>query len=617
MSFFDELKRRKVFKVGAAYLVVAWLAVQAASIGFPAFDAPPWALRICILVVFLGFPISLVFAWAFDVTPEGLQADQHGAGNKRFLLVAAALAGLAFLWYFKGQPAYLDGPPSTRAAAAAADAPGPGAAPILPATQAISRKSIAVLPFTDLSPGHDQEYFSDGIAEEILNALAQVKDLKVAGRTSSFSFKGKNEDLRSMGQALGVANILEGSVRKQGDKVRITAQLIQTADGFHLWSQSYDGDLKDVFQLQENIARAITDKLQVILQGDQSQRLVSTPTQNTEAYSLYLQASQIFNRREGSRFPEAIAQLEQALRLDAKFARAHSRLAAVQSIAANYDPRHTADAAAAVELHARQAIALDPDLAEPYAALGTLYNRQRHFSEAIATLERAVALDPKDVTANFWYAAVLCNVGYLQRCDAALDRVLALDPMLPNALYWRGQEYVRTGELDKASSLLQRAADAGLAHVGFGLSSLAEARGDLPRAEVTLAQAYAPFMSEFPAGSAAPLVHGVYGDAAAKTRSVAIIDQYLAGKPTPVSSVAVALLMRVGAPQRALALAGEAPTSNDSNVFTPLWSETSRSIRSLPEFGEFVRRAGLAKLWDEVGPPDLCRKNEQGHYVCH
>jgi len=611
MTLFEELKRRKVFKVGAAYLVVAWLAVQAASIGFPAFDAPPWALRIFILVIFLGFPISLVFAWAFDVTPEGVKTEQSSRMSRTILVSAVALAALAFAWYFKGQPAYReDGSKAPEAAATASAAKAEA-----PAT-AINKKSIAVLPFTDLSPNHDQEYFSDGIAEEILNALAQVKDLKVAGRTSSFHFKGKNDDLRVIGQTLGVAHILEGSVRKQGDKVRITAQLIQTADGFHLWSESYDGDLKDVFQLQEDIARSITDKLQVILQGDQTQRLVSVPTQNTEAYSLYLQASQVFNRREGARFPEAIEQLEQALRLDPKFARAHSRLAAMQSLAPNYDQRVIASAAAASEEHARKAIALDASLAEPYAALGQLYERQRRYIETFAVLEKAVAIDPNDVTANFWLATALCTTGYLKRCDEVLDRVLALDPLMPNALAWRGVSYVRTGELDKAASVLKRAKEAGLVHIGISMSPLAEARGNLPEAETHLMQGYAPFTKEFPEGSLQSMVHGVFGDAKARATAVEVASRYLAGKPKPVSAIAIYVLLRTGAPQLGLAAAEQGPTSNEAILLNPVWDNMHVQLRAMPEFSVFAKRIGLASLWDEVGPPDLCRKNDKGDYVC-
>ena len=609
MSLFEELKRRKVFKVGAAYLVVAWLAIQAASIGFPAFAAPPWALRIFILVVFLGLPISLVFAWAFDVSPDGVK-NEGVRGSKPFLLIAAGLAALAFAWYFKGQPAYLDRP----GPAPVANATGAPAGSQV-ASAPISKKSVAVLPFVNMSADKDQDYFSDGISEEIQNALAQVKDLKVAGRTSSFQFKGKNQDLRAVGQALGVAHVLEGSVRKQGDKVRITAQLVQTADGFHVWSESFDGDLKDVFQLQENIARAITDKLQVILSGDQAERLVSVSTSNPEAYSLYLQASQIFNRRDGARFGEAISQLQEALRLDPKFARAHSRIAALQSLAGNYDERVQASSAVAAEQHARQAIALDAGLAEPYAVLGNLYGRKRRFVEAVETFKRALDIDPNDVTSNFWNATLLCQTGYLARCDAALDRVLEIDPMLPNALSWRGREYLRAGNLEAAEKMLQRSRDAGLAHAGMALSDLAWARGNLPDAERFLAQGNAALMGGFPSGSNEALVHGIFGDAKARAAALAIIERYLASKPKPVSAVAAQALLRMD-PSRALAVTQDAPTNNDSLLLSTLWDDKQTRARMLPEFAEFARRTGLARLWDTLGPPDLCSKNAKGDYVC-
>ena len=615
LSLFDELKRRKVFKVGAAYLVVAWLAIQAASIGFPAFDAPPWALRIFILVVFLGLPVSLVFAWAFDVSPEGLN-NEGVRGSKPFLLIAAGLAALAFAWYFKGQPAYLDRPGPAAVANATLN-PNPAGAPTDArlAAAPISRKSVAVLPFVNMSADKDQDYFTDGISEEILNALAQVQDLKVAGRTSSFQFKGKNQDLRAIGQALGVAHVLEGSVRKQGDKVRITAQLVQTADGFHIWSESYDGDLKDVFQLQENIARAITDQLQVILSGDQAERLVVVPTQNTEAYSLYLQASQVFNRRDGARFGEAISQLQQALRLDPKFVRAHSRIAALQSLAGNYDPRVQVSSAVAAEAHARQAIALDARLAEPYAVLGNLYGRQRRFVEAFETFKRALAIDPNDVTSNFWNATLLCQVGYLSRCDAALDRVLEIDPMLPNALSWRGREYVRAGNLEAGEKMLLRSKDAGLTHAGMALSDLARARGNLPDAEKFLVQGNAPLMGDLPPGSNEVIVHGIFGDAKARAAGLASIEHYLAAKPRPVAGVAAEALLRMD-PRRALAVTQDAPTNNDSMLLTPLWDDNQTRARMLPEFAEFARRTGLARVWDALGPPDLCSKNAKGDYVC-
>jgi TolB-like protein/tetratricopeptide (TPR) repeat protein len=610
MSLFEELKRRKVFKVGVGYLVVAWLIVQVASIGFPAFDAPPWALRVFILVLLLGFPISLLFAWAFDVTPEGVKADRAQTGNKRFLLVTVVLIALAFAWYFKGQPTVRDEAPrlaaGTSAASPTPEAPKPRAA--------ISKKSIAVLPFTDLSPGKDQEYFSDGISEEILNALAQVKDLKVAGRTSSFHFKGRNDDLRAIGEALGVAHILEGSVRKQGNKVRITAQLIQVEDGFHLWSESFDGDLSDVFELQERIARSITDKLQVILIEGQGKQLVAAPTQDIEAYTLYLQATQIFNRRDGTRWPEAIGQLEQALRLDPKFARAHSRLAALQALAGNYYPEREATASAAAENHARQAMALDPTMAEPWAALGALNTRHRRFVEAMEASDRALQLDPGDVTANFWNATLLCQVGYLERCSASLDRTLQLDPMLPNALQWRGRRYVEEGQLEAGEKLLQRSVDAGLAHAGFSMAVLAEKRGDLAAARKHTAEGFARLAGGFPPDSIEVLVRGMYGNAQERALAIASVDRYLAGKPKPVSAVAANAMLRLD-PRRALRLFQDTATNNDSLFFGPLWL-FPEAIEA-PEFPEFARRSGLARAWDKYGAPDKCRRKGAGDYVCH
>ena len=237
MRLFDELKRRKVFKVGAAYLVVAWLAVQAASIGFPAFDAPPWVLRIFILIALLGFPIAVVMAWVFDLTPEGVKLDADTSGSKRLFAVAALLVVLAVGWYFYGQPSFRKGDVATPTIA--------------------DQNSIAVLPFANISGKADQSYFSDGMTEELLNVLAKVPQLKVVARTSVFQFKDKGGDIREIGRKLGVTNIVEGSVRRDGPEVRITAQLVRVADGFHIWSETYDRKLESVFALQDEIAQRI------------------------------------------------------------------------------------------------------------------------------------------------------------------------------------------------------------------------------------------------------------------------------------------------------------------------------------------------------------------------
>ncbi|HXD83168.1 MAG TPA: hypothetical protein VN599_01940, partial [Rudaea sp.] len=236
MTFFAELTRRKVFKIGAAYLVAAWLLIQAASIGFPAFDAPPWVLRVFILIALLGFPLALVLAWVLEATPEGVRVDAPARGSKGVLAAAAILAALAFGWYFYGQPSFRKG-----------DVGG----------ATVDQHSIAVLPFLNLSGKADEDYFSDGMTEELLNVLAKVPQLKVVARTSVFAFKGKGGDVREIGRQLGVAWIVEGSVRRDGQEVRITTQLIRVADGIHVWSQDFDRRMTSVFALQDDIARRV------------------------------------------------------------------------------------------------------------------------------------------------------------------------------------------------------------------------------------------------------------------------------------------------------------------------------------------------------------------------
>ena len=595
-NLLDELKRRKVVRVGAAYLVVGWLAVQAASIGFPAFDAPPWALRVFILVALLGFPVAVVLAWALDLTPDGVKVVAGGAGTKRVVAGAAVLLGLAVGWFVLGQPAVRKGEAVVPEAAVAAPAPAP------------SRKSIAVLPFTDLSPAHDQEYFSDGIAEEILNALAKLGDLKVAGRTSSFHFKGKNEDLRAVGKALGVATILEGSVRKQGERVRITAQLIQTEDGFHLWSETYDGKLEDVFELQERIARAITAELKVVLQGGEAQRLVPVSTANPDAYALYLQATATFNRRDGKRWPDAIAALEQAVKLDPSFARAHARLAALNVLASAYDPARRDTSLAEAEDHAAKATALDPKLAEPYASLGAALTMRRRFVEGRQTFERALALDPDDVTTNFWNGTTLSVTGYRRLGNAAFDRVLALDPLMPNGLSWRAQGHMDAGELDPAEVQLRRAADLGLAHASLGLSRLEEARGRRDEARIRLAEGLRPLSGDFPPGAADLIAGGVYGDEAARREAVRSVEAYVAAHST-LAGLAPYALLRLREPARALEVLAGRPCANEALVFGALFGPYGREVRALPAFPAFARKEGFAALWDRYGAPDLCRRD--------
>jgi TolB-like protein len=604
----SELQRRKVIKVGGAYLVVAWLAVQVVSIAFPAFEAPAWALRVFILLAMLGFPAALLLAWAFDATPDGLRRDASATGTKRMFAIGGALAALALAWYFLAPPAVRDAP---------APAAPVALAPASPATPAIARKSIAVLPFVNMSADKDNEYFSDGISEELLNALAKVDGLKVAGRTSSFQYKGRNENLQAIGAALGVAHILEGSVRKQGDKVRITAQLIQASDGYHLWSETYDGDLADVFELQERIARSITDELKLVLDGAQARRLVNTGTANTEAYSLYLQASGIFNRREGARMGEAIDLLEQATRLDPQYARAYSRLAAVHALTGNYRTIPVETVLANVEAAAKRASELDPTLGEPYAALGLTYGNTRRHLEERAAFQRALELEPDDITANVWYSFSLIKTGYRREGTRVLDRALALDPLLPIALMWRSMEHIDAGELAAAERAVRLAAEGQLMFVGLGQFRIDRARGDTAAGIRHLGEAIAVFDADFPEGSNEVFARACFGDAPSRTEALRRVDAYLDTDPHPVTGLAAMMLLCTGERERALDVIERGPTSNDALFMPGLFRPKEYpGLLESPRFPTFVERIGLDKLWDKHGPPDICRKAADGTWKC-
>ena len=450
MSFFDELKRRKVFKVGAAYLVVAWLAVQAASIAFPTFEAPLWALRVFILVVLLGFPLALVMAWLFDNTPEGVKFDHSVTGSKRVFAAAALLVVLALAWYYRGQPAFRAGesaPPASVATTAAASA-SPAATP------AVDPHSIAVLPFVDMSQARDQEYFSDGLSEELLNLLAQLPQLQVIARTSSFSFKGKEVDVATIAKTLHVANVLEGSVRKSGNTLRITAQLIRTSDSTHLWSQTYDRELTDVFKVQDEIAGAVVAALKVHLLPDQAMTNAHR-SNNAEAYNQYLLGNEFYQRMNPENWRRAIAAYQQAIALDGDYAAAYAGLSFAEGRLADNqgDPAGAQRSLAAVE----KALALAPELVDGYVTRGTMRLAfSRDLAGAQADFDKALALNASDSAAQTASGRLLTTLGRLPEAIAATQKAIELDPLSGDSWAQLGRLFNASGQLPRARQALER-----------------------------------------------------------------------------------------------------------------------------------------------------------------
>ena len=421
-NLFAELKRRNVVRVGIAYVVVGWIVMQIADTMAPALKLPDWTATLIAFLLVLGLPLALFFSWAFEMTPQGLKkthevdADDsitHSTGRKLdFMIIGALVLGLGyFVWEsrFAGE-----GPPAK--AEKAADA------------ELASARSVAVLPFVNISSDPEQEYFSDGITEEILNSLVKLKGLEVAGRTSSFAFKGKNQDLRTIGQALGVSHIIEGSVRKAGVRIRITAQLVRADNGFHLWSETYDRELTDIFALQDEIAASIARALEVELLG--GVETSTTAAVNVEAYDLYLKGLQGLRVSSFEALQMAEENFAAAARIDPDFADAYARqaLAIWELVNTGALPESGLDR---VEEIAQQALAIDPDLSTAHVALAlaAIDKDEADEEKAVRHAERALALGEADAENLAKLARVLSRTGDFERANRLFQQALRLDPL--------------------------------------------------------------------------------------------------------------------------------------------------------------------------------------------
>jgi len=438
VSFFSELKRRNVFRVGIAYAVTAWILLQVADLVLENLSAPPIVMKVFMLALAIGFPIALIFAWAFELTPEGLKLEKdvdrsqsitHVTAQRmnRNIIIALAIA-VVLLLVDKFTPDMGSGSISPGVTSTEVSSQE-GKLNLTPDSQAEAREqSIAVLPFVDMSPDGDQGYFADGISEEILNVLVKTHSLKVAGRTSSFQFRGRNEDLRTIGEQLGVENILEGSIRKANNRVRITAQLVKASDGFHLWSETYDRELTDIFSIQDEIARAITDALAIELNLTEDQpTLASVSTANMEAYDRYLEAKGLIARRLD--FERAITLLKEAIEMDPDFAAAWASGAQAHSLAIYYLTIDAEEYKNTAEKMARRALEIDPDLAAAYSVLGDVYRDRYEWAKARENYLHALALNPDDSEANEQFAQMLWRVSYFNEALEYSTRAIDLDPL--------------------------------------------------------------------------------------------------------------------------------------------------------------------------------------------
>jgi TolB-like protein/Flp pilus assembly protein TadD len=614
MSIIKELKRRNVIRVAIVYAVAAWLLIEIAATTFPILQLPDWSVTLVTVLVLIGFPLALILAWAFELTPEGIKLEKdvdrsesitHVTGRKLdFIIITALVLALAYFAYdeFAIEPAQEEALATTGSQAdTASDAD-------------TSENSIAVLPFVNMSDDPGNEYFSDGLSEEILNLLAKISDLKVIGRTSSFAFKGKNTDLRDIGQALGVKTVLEGSVRKSGERVRITAQLIDVTDGAHIWSETYDRTMTDIFAVQDDVAAAIIDALQIHVGANPTR---GRPTENPEAYALFLKAKAAVNVFDWQDAEELVLQ---AIELDPNFAEAYEVLAfAYWNLGGDVDDQRRVHETAA------KAIALNPDLVMARAAYEASMDGPYTHLRALQAYERAARKQPDSPWVLEGLVYLLTYYGYLEEALRIGERYVELDPLSLSAQSHRAATLYAVGRTSEAVAVLEFANQSDLDPDFWGWTiegvNLVENRDETTIAhfESWLQQQDYPdptWFRELVTGARDP----VSGQAYLDRHIPEIVASMAEGDKRRWRRGLTSLYLYFGYLDRQfeLILATEPDDMTWHYAGTHVWRGTifrRLGFTAHPKYLEVAELLGVIHIWEQRGPPDFCEK-VGGKWVC-
>jgi len=419
INFFAELKRRNVYKVAVAYIVAGWALSQGIAQVFPVFDIPNWIIRLIVLLIIIGLPIALVLAWTFELTPQGIKRTETADAmpetarqKKHTWIYVVVIAGLFSIGlFFLGRYSAKNATPRQSEAAT------------------VSQKSIAVLPFDNLSRDPDNAYFCEGVQDEILTRLAKVADLKVISRTSTQHFKSTPDNLPQIAKQLGVAHILEGSVQKSNDQVRVNVQLINALTDAHLWADTYDRKLTDIFAVESEVAKNIAETLQARLSGSEKSSIAKTPTVNPEAYELYLKGRFFWNKRTGTDLRKAIDYFNQAIAKDPNYALAYVGLADSYLLLSSYAAVSPAESLPPARSALKKALELDDSLAEAHASFGLLATLELDLHRALDELKRAVELKPNYATAHHWLSLAHLTLAQFDSAISEAKRAIELDPL--------------------------------------------------------------------------------------------------------------------------------------------------------------------------------------------
>src|ERR1051325_2346810 len=577
-SFSSELKRRNVYKVAVAYIVGGWAISQGIAQVFPVFDVPNGAIRLVVLLIIIGLPVALVLAWAFEITPQGIKrtgtADampqQPGQKKNAWIYVVVVGVVVSIGLFFLGR--YTAGHAAPRKSEAATAVPG---------------KSIAVLPLINESGDPQDEYFSDGLSEELIAALAQISGLKVIGRSSSFRFKDRKEDPKLIGKKLGVSTLLDGTVRKQGDRVRIVAALVNVADGIQLWTQTFEIKLKDIVVVQEEIARAVAQSLKVTVLGS-GEKSIQMATNSVEAHNAYLQGHFYLQRRNLEDYRKAITYFDRAIELDPTYALAYAERAEAWTVTGDLSGQRSI-AYPKARSDAEKAVAIAPSLAEAHAALGWVRAfTEWKFAEGLSELQRAKQLSPANPTANDLLARIIVYTGRIEDAERQAREAVELDPLSAATYFNLARVLYYAGKRDEAEAAGRKMAElqpsAASSHRWQVLASIE--RGD---GETALREAQLEPDEGFRAFELA-LAHYIRGDR--KAADAALADLVAHGREGFAYQIAEVYALR-GEKDTAFEWLQIAFDNHDGGMLSLLVDPVLRGLRDDARYKNLVAKVGL------------------------
>ncbi len=619
-DLWEGLKKYTLVRITVAYLMIGWVIMQILEVMGPALRLPEWTLTAAAYILIVGLPVVLLITWSLEHKRKQSEVAEAASGRVGardkydvFLFGGAAVVVILIGLRWAMPTEDISGSETLPEQALVAQTPVANEVATVSAEQTevqkVDEKSIAVLPFADLSQDNDQEYFSDGITEEIIADLSRIRGLKVTSRTSSFAFKGKNDDLKTIGNVLNVAHILEGSVRKQNQQLRITAQLIEVDTGYHIWSQNYDRPLADIFSVQEEIADAITERLELILTDVNHHKVESDVQVSSGVIENYMHARHLLSNPGPDNVKRAIEYLEEAVKEEPDFAKGYAALsqAYITSLLAGGDYEQKQLAA---ELNALRALELNPQFAEAHAARGWLKVQQRQYSQMEEHFEKAFMINPDASLALSWAAYGQLSVGKQEKAAELFRRATELDPVEPVYYFFLATALMMAGELDEAEKIAKQARAFGFLPANMPLADIAYLRGDREKAVKLATPAVRMIAREFSAEEAATIIEGVYLGGEKRTEAIRLIKETLDREGNTSIIFFPNFLLLLGEYQYAFKLFETNRFSFDQPFYVALWATAGEEARQHPYFPEFVKNIGLVEYWQEYGWPTYCEVDE-------